>query len=51
VIVSQFVIPAKSAVGGREPGSRNNLIILNSIWIPDLAPLNGTRPEWRVRRI
>ena len=25
---SQFVIPAKSADGGREPGSRENLIIL-----------------------
>jgi len=35
----QFVIPAKSAGGGREPGSRKNLIILNSNWIPDLARL------------
>ena len=25
---SQFVIPAKSASGGREPGSRKNFIIL-----------------------
>jgi len=37
--VSPFVIPAKSVYGGREPGSRNNLIILNSNWIPDLARL------------
>jgi hypothetical protein len=35
--VSQFVIPAKSAAGGLEPGSRNNLIILNFHWIPDLV--------------
>jgi hypothetical protein len=39
--VSQFVIPAKSAVGEHEPGSRNNLIILNSNWIPDLARFSG----------
>jgi hypothetical protein len=39
--VSHFVIPAKSAVGGREPGSRNKLIILNSNWIPDLARFSG----------
>jgi hypothetical protein len=35
----QFVIPAKSRKAGREPGSRKNLIILNSNWIPDLARL------------
>jgi hypothetical protein len=39
--VPHFVIPAKSAVGGREPGSRNNLIILTSNWIPDLARFSG----------
>ena len=42
---SQFVIPAKSGGGGREPGSRNNLIILYFHWIPDLAPQGGARPE------
>jgi hypothetical protein len=36
--VLQFVIPAKSACGGREPGSRKSLINMDSIWIPDLAP-------------
>ncbi len=41
----QFVIPAKSADGGREPGSRKNLTILNTHWIPDLAPRSGARPE------
>ncbi len=35
------VIPAKSRKAGREPGSRNNLIILNFRWIPDLARLGG----------
>ena len=43
--VSQFVIPAKFAHGGREPGSRENIIALNLRWIPDLAPRSGTRPE------
>ncbi len=43
--VLQFVIPAKSADGGREPGSRKNLTILNTHWIPDLAPRSGARPE------
>jgi hypothetical protein len=38
---SQLVIPAKSGGGGREPGSRKNLIILNFYWIPDLARLGG----------
>ncbi len=38
---SQLVIPAKSGGGGREPGSRKNLIILNIYWIPDLARLGG----------
>jgi hypothetical protein len=36
---SQFVIPAKSRKGGREPGSIKNLIILPFHWIPDLARL------------
>jgi hypothetical protein len=40
-----FVIPAKSAYGGREPGSRKNLIILTFRWIPDLAPRSDARPE------
>jgi hypothetical protein len=45
--VSQFVIPAKSGGGGREPGSRKNLIILNFYWIPDLARLGGlVRNDW-----
>ena len=44
-MVSQFVIPAKSAYGGREPGSSKHLIILNFNWIPDLAPRSGARPE------
>ena len=35
MIASQIVIPAKSGGGGREPGSRKNLIILNFYWIPD----------------
>ena len=39
--LSQFVIPAKSLKAGREPGSRKNLIILISNWIPDLARLGG----------
>jgi hypothetical protein len=39
--VSQFVIPAKSGGGGREPGSRKNLIILKFHWIPDLARFGG----------
>ena len=43
--VPQLVIPAKSAWGGREPGSRKSLIILNIHWIPDLAPRSGARPE------
>jgi len=43
--VSQFVIPAKSRKAGREPGSRNSLIILNLCWIPDLVRLRQTRPE------
>ncbi len=43
--VWQFVIPAKSAGGGHEPGSRKNLIILNLHWIPDLARFRRTRPE------
>jgi hypothetical protein len=41
----QPVIPAKSRKAGREPGSRKNLIILNSNWIPDLARQRLTRPE------
>jgi hypothetical protein len=44
-MVSQFVIPAKSACGGREPGSSKNFIIFTFHWIPDLAPQSGTRPE------
>ena len=43
--IAQSVIPAKSVCGGREPGSRQNLIILDSHWIPDLAPRSGARPE------
>jgi len=43
--VSQFVIPAKTACGGREPGSRKNFILFAFHWIPDLAPQNGARPE------
>jgi len=43
--VSQFVIPAKSAWGGRESGSRKNLIIKSLYWIPDLAQRSGARPE------
>ena len=43
--VSQLVIPAKSRKAGREPGSRNSLIILNFHWIPDLVCLWRTRPE------
>jgi hypothetical protein len=39
--VSRFVIPAKSRKAGSEPGSRKNLIILNLLWIPDLARLGG----------
>ncbi len=38
---SQTVIPAKSGGGGREPGSRKNLIILNFHGIADLARLGG----------
>jgi len=34
--VSQFVIPAKFAHGGREPGSSKNMIALNLRWIPDI---------------
>ena len=37
--VPQFVIPAKSACGGREPGSRKSLIIFYIHWIPDLVRL------------
>ena len=37
--MSQYVIPAKSAYGGREPGSRKNLLIFYTYWIPDLARL------------
>jgi hypothetical protein len=33
---SQFVIPAKSAGSGREPGSRESFIILTFHWIPDI---------------
>jgi hypothetical protein len=43
--LAQVVIPAKSAHGGREPGSRKNVIILIFHWIPDLAPRSGARPE------
>ncbi|MCG6944802.1 MAG: hypothetical protein LJE87_05595 [Deltaproteobacteria bacterium] len=43
--VWQSVIPAKSAYGGREPGSRKRLIILNLYWIPDLDLQNGDPPE------
>jgi hypothetical protein len=39
------VIPAKSRKAGREPGSSNDLIILNFRWIPDLARLRRSRPE------
>ena len=42
--VSQFVIPAKSRKAGREPGSRNSLIILNLYWIPDLVRLSPNIP-------
>jgi len=44
-IVSQFVIPAKFAHGGREPGSSKKAIAENFQWIPDLAPRSGARPE------
>jgi hypothetical protein len=37
--VSQFVIPAKSAGGGREPGSRKRLFIEYLGWIPDLVSM------------
>jgi hypothetical protein len=52
--MSQVVIPAKSTVGGREPGSRQlpreagnqTLKDVNGLhWIPDLAPRSGARPE------
>ena len=43
--VSHFVIPAKSADTGREPGSRKDATILDFYWIPDLAPRSGARPE------
>ena len=43
--VSQFVIPAKSAGSGREPGSRKKSIMLTFHWIPDLAPRCGARSE------
>jgi hypothetical protein len=33
--IAEPVIPAKSACGGREPGSRNNETILESYWIPE----------------
>jgi len=39
--VVQFVIPAKFRKAGREPGSRMKLIVLDSLWIPDLARLGG----------
>jgi hypothetical protein len=45
VIGTQFVIPAKFAHGGREPGSRKKAIAENLQWIPDLAPRSGARPE------
>jgi len=32
--VSQFVIQAKFAHGGREPGSRKNMTVLSLRWIP-----------------
>jgi hypothetical protein len=37
--------PGQVRWGGREPGSRKNLIILNFHWISDLAPRSGARPE------
>jgi hypothetical protein len=37
--IAHFVIPAKFRKAGREPGSRNNLVVLNFYWIPDLARL------------
>jgi hypothetical protein len=45
ILDAGFVIPAKSAGGGREPGSRKNLIISKFHWIPDLVRLRRTRPE------
>ena len=37
--IAHFVILAKFRKAGREPGSRNNLVVLNFYWIPDLARL------------
>ena len=36
-----FVISAKSACGGGEPGSRKNLIIFDLHWTQDLARNDG----------
>jgi hypothetical protein len=44
-VMSQFVIPAMFAYGGRVPGSRKKAIAENFDWIPDLAPRSGARPE------
>jgi hypothetical protein len=45
ILDAGFVIPTKSRKAGREPGSRQNLIILKFHWIPDLARCRRTRPE------
>jgi hypothetical protein len=42
--IAKFVIPAKFRKAGREPGSRNNLVVLNFYWIPDLARRKRARP-------
>ena len=42
--IANFVIPAKFRTAGREPGSRNNLVVLNFYWIPDLARRKRARP-------
>ena len=39
--LSKFVIPAKSACGGREPGSRRDSILLNFHWIPHYFAQGG----------
>ena len=47
--VWQFVIPAKSARGGREPGSRKNLTILNStLDSPSIFAQGGEPVEPRI---
>jgi hypothetical protein len=42
--IAKFVIPAKFRKAGREPGSRNNLVVLNFYWIPDLSRRKRARP-------